>query len=235
MRPMWHRFRTSRPKRAQLDVSRSGPIIQETFAKYSEYAQTQVQANLEGLNLQCVDRDNIVAWSAALRQHLGYSPRAGLCHGVRTGREQAWFSEILNCTVLGTDISPSASDFDNTVRWDFHEEREEWNGAFDFVYSNSLDHAYDPTKAIRVWLKQLREGGLLLVELSEMHRPEWSTKVDPFGIDLEYFPWFILKETANSAYVEAAVPAPSSASLDQWGVNGDIVLFVVRRLADSLA
>ena len=52
---------------------------------------------------------------------------------------------------------------------------------FDIVYSNSFDHAYDPTKAILAWKDQLTTDGVLVIELmtgvENISRP-----VDPLEI-----------------------------------------------------
>ncbi|MBK6621188.1 MAG: hypothetical protein IPG32_10020 [Saprospirales bacterium] len=50
----------------------------------------------------------------------------------------------MNCEVIGTEISDSASKFSHTIEWDFHEVKPEWIGRADFIYSNSFDHSYDP-------------------------------------------------------------------------------------------
>ncbi len=95
----------------------------------------------------------------------------GICHGTRRGLEQSWFAKLTGADVIGTDISPLCEEFPNTVLWDFHDVKPEWVGAFDFVYSNALDHSNDPERAARAWMQSLRPGGVCLV-----HWSKWSAK-----------------------------------------------------------
>ncbi len=106
----------------------------------------------------------------------------GLCHGVRRGKVQAWFRKKPgNANVIGTDISQTATQFENTVRWDFHDENPDWEAKADFVYSNSWDHAYDPGKAFHAWAKCLKHSGWLLIDHTGGLMPESSNVLVPFG------------------------------------------------------
>lgn len=63
---------------------------------------------------------------------------------------------------------------------------------FDLVYSNSLDHSFDPKLALTVWLEQLNPTGKLVIELSSGHSPLHSNWMDPFGVKPEYFPYLLV-------------------------------------------
>ena len=89
--------------------------------------------------------------------------KEGLCHGVRNNNESKWFEEFLGIKIVGTDISPTVKQFGG-VQWDFHEMNPKWASRFDFIYSNSLDHSYDPHKALRTWLRCIKPKGLLIVQ-----------------------------------------------------------------------
>ena len=100
-------------------------------------------------------------------------PHAGICHGVRTGNEVRKFREFLGSGVIGTDISNVR--FADVIAWDFNRINQEWVDQFDFVYSNSFDHSYDPGKTIGVWAQQLRKQGKLFLhwgyENYQVNRP----------------------------------------------------------------
>lgn len=86
----------------------------------------------------------------------------GICHGARYGHELDFFKSCLpGAVMVGTDLFDKGDE--RTVIWDFHKENPEWIGRFDFVYSNSLDHAHDPALCVKVWLDQLKSDGLLFV------------------------------------------------------------------------
>ena len=87
----------------------------------------------------------------------------GICHGARNGLEADEFKKYFTeSEVFGTDLFPyqgrSASyrGVSDVVEKDFSEEVDEWIGAFDFVYSNSFDHARYPEKTLGLWLNQLK-------------------------------------------------------------------------------
>ena len=87
----------------------------------------------------------------------------GVCMGARDGSEVILFEKMLEIAlkkmklfptvnIIGTDISPSATLFPQMIVHDFHETMPENIGQVDFIYSNSLDQAIDPKKALSVWI-----------------------------------------------------------------------------------
>ena len=79
--------------------------------------------------------------------------------GRETVSSNASCAEYAGFDVIGTEISDTAGQFANTVQWDFHDVNGEWVSRFDFVYSNSLDHAWNPKFALQTWLNQLNPKG----------------------------------------------------------------------------
>jgi len=153
---------------------------------YNQYKKIQEEGNKRKIDKSWVQRENIEFLCSLIGR-----AQFGICHGTRRGLEQKWFSEILECNVIGTEISDTASNFPNTIQWDFHDDKTEWHGKADFIYSNSLDHAYDPAKALINWMKCLSHDGVCIIEHSSMH--EGSSKLDPFGADIEIIPYLILQ------------------------------------------
>ena len=152
------------------------------YENYDEYVKEQTQANVAKLK-------NVWVRENAIQKVVYYKPIASsiLCHGTRNGRELEYFKKFLpHAEIVGTEISHTATQFKNTVQHDFHEVREDFVGKFDIVYSNSFDHAYDPSKAILAWKDQLTTDGVLVIELmtgvENISRP-----VDPLEINYEEF------------------------------------------------
>ena len=144
----------------------------------------QNEANALKLDNQWVSEDQIKHLAQTVLKYRAH-PKFALCQGTRRGLEQKWFRESLPGTdVLGTDIADSATQFPHTVQWDFHEMNPDWSGRADFVYSNSLDHAYEPQKAFRAWYDALVVGGVILLDHSDRHEPDAATEMDPFGATL---------------------------------------------------
>lgn len=147
------------------------------YESFEEYRVVQERANAKKLETVWVRKANVLQVAAWCTRH-GMDPRVALCHGTRNGIEQRMFSEALpHCAVLGTEISDTAKDFPMTVQWDFHEPL--WPGRCDLVYSNSLDHAMQPRKALRNWLASLAPNGVLVIEWGSTY--EISSYRDPFG------------------------------------------------------
>lgn len=138
----------------------------------------------------------------------GLTPKFILCHGTRNGFEQKIFSEAFRCEVIGTEISPTASQFPMTVQADFHETNPAWDGRADIVYSNSLDHAYDPAKALRAWAQSVRDGGVIILEKASDSDPRGTSDLDPFGITLPNLLVLLLETLGDIACIRAALEVP---------------------------
>lgn len=136
------------------------------YENYEEYVAAQTEANILKLDWVWATKSTMVGVLNAYSKTNNRTAKTVLCHGSRNGRELEFLldHEPSLRKVLGTDISYTADRFDNQVVWDFHERNEEWVGAWDIVYSNSLDHAYDPEKALLTWYDQLTPGGLLCID-----------------------------------------------------------------------
>lgn len=152
------------------------------YKSYEAYRAAQVKANRDKIALSWV-RPMTVNIICDYILKANPAPTFGLCHGTRRGEEQRMFADRLKCLVLGTEISPTAKDFPNTIEWDFHKVKPEWIGACDFIYSNSLDHAKNPAKALDAWVSCLKpETGILAIEWIELlggGRKKTATAMDP--------------------------------------------------------
>ena len=172
------------------------------------YRCTQTEGNKRKLDAVWVIEENICYLAQHIQRRLG-RPTFGLCHGTRRGLEQAWFRKYLvGCEVLGTEISDTADQFPHTIQWDFHEIKAEWVGAADFVYSNSLDHSYDPEKCLDSWMSCLKPNGLCVLEHSPLHGPAGASRLDPFGADLIQMPYLIATWGQGRYCVREILSAP---------------------------
>jgi hypothetical protein len=170
------------------------------YPDYDTYKAVQTAGHKAKLKRQFVKESHVVMLSAAIDAAIG-PVRFGLCHGTRRGLEQAWFATHLKGgpKVIGTEISDTATDFPNTVQWDFHDSNPDWVGAADFVYSNSWDHAFDPAKAFAAWVESLRPGGWLLLDHNRNQAPESANALDPFGVTYERLVAMLESQFAGAA------------------------------------
>ena len=145
---------------------------QHKYRSYRQYVTTQKKGYKKKRDRVWAREDNIKLLSQLLK-----GAESGICHGVRTGAEVEWFRKYLGADVIGTELGDSKEGL--IVQWDFNRPNPEWIGKFDFVYSNSFDHAYDAAATLCTWIQQLKPGGKLVIEHSKKH--ENITKLDPFG------------------------------------------------------
>jgi len=159
---------------------------------YASYKKIQVEGNKRKINSSWIREGDIDFLSEYIASKID-NVEFGICHGTRRGLEQMWFSKKLNCHVLGTEISDSAKNYENTIEWDFHEENKDWLGKANFVYSNSFDHAYSPEKALTAWMQTLKPQGVCIIEHTIVHEAKHSSALDPFGASLDIMPYLILQ------------------------------------------
>ena len=162
------------------------------YKNYDEYKDTQIFFNKQKINKVWADEKTLKIVSNFLKENIKSEKIKGLCHGSRNGFEQKCFiNEIPNAEVIGTDISETANDYDNSIVHDFHDEKKDWIENFDFVYSNSLDQSYDPEKALNTWINQVKKDRYVIIEHSDQHGVISSGKMDPFGVEANYFPYLL--------------------------------------------
>lgn len=85
----------------------------------------------------------------------------GICLGSRNNHERQMLRITMhNENIYSLDIEPqSCADY----VMNFSKLPEEWENKFDFIYSNSIDHAPFPTETYTEWFRILKPKGILLV------------------------------------------------------------------------
>jgi hypothetical protein len=188
---------------------------------YEKYRRTQILHNKRKINQVWADEETLGIIASYIKTHVPVV-RAGICHGTRRGYEQAEFSRQLGCPVIGTEISDSASQFANTVQWDFHEQKDEWRNRFSFVYSNSIDQAFEPQKALSTWAAQLEESGLLFLDHTMLHSAAGASEMDPFGAHPMVMPYLLFKWGSNEYRLVDILEIDHKQKHRMW-------IFVIRR------
>lgn len=172
---------------------------------YEKYKEAQVKGNYKKIDNVWVREENVEFLAEYLQRTVG-EINFGICHGTRRGKEQEWFRKYLDCDVIGTEISDSASQFPHTIQWDFHEIKPEWENSVDFIYSNSLDHSYDPQKCLDAWMSCIKPPGVCILEHSSGH--ERAHVTDPFGAHISQMPYLILTWGKGRYCVREILDAP---------------------------
>ena len=206
-------------------INNTGELVKiHKYKNYEEYKETQIHYNKQKLDKVWADKDTLKLVSNFLKKNIKSEIIKGVCHGSRNGFEQKCFQkEISNSEVIGTDISETAKNFENSFVHDFHEERIEWCNNFDFVYSNSLDQSYDPKKALNTWLAQVKKDRYIIIEHSDQHAVRASNKMDPFGVETNFFPYLLTEWFGHQISIEIIKSIKSNKN------NAPVFFFVLKK------
>jgi hypothetical protein len=163
------------------------------YSSYEEYARVQTHWNKVKLNSVWADEGTLTRVKNILFDEFGDAKKiVGICHGTRNGFEQNFLRKLSGkLEVIGTDISDTANNYDNSVQWDFHDANSDWNENQDFIYTNSLDQSWKPHVAVQTWLSQLKQNGLLIIEHTESHGASGASEMDPFGVRPKVMPYVL--------------------------------------------
>ena len=200
------------------------------YSSYEDYRDTQIRYNLKKISNVFADEKTLLRVAAIVNESKP-NPAFGICHGSRNGFEQKTLSGLLNCQVIGTDISPTASEFENSVCWDFHEVNESWKGSADFVYTNSLDQSWNPRAALETWLGQLSKDGVLIIEMTEGHGPTEASSMDPFGVKPTVFPYLLTQYFGSGVTIKHSIDEKYGAGSNRKAKNA--WLFEIRNTQGS--
>lgn len=195
------------------------------------YADYQIEGNIRKFRARCIDDISLPQDFGNALNHVvnllnshHSGPIQGVCHGVRSGVENAYIAKHLNprSVVFGTDISPTVLQVPNGVQLDFHLVNPEWIGKLDFVYCNSIDQSNNPNLAITTWLQSLKPSGELFVHLTPGSGLQGHSRLDPFAVEPELFPYFFLTCPASqSSFIEKSIQVSSKSSRN--------IIYVIRK------
>jgi SAM-dependent methyltransferase len=140
-----------------------GRFIGRGYGSYETYVTHQA-AKLETLDLEGYDTTYHERLRERLRQAGEVAPRARvICLAARLGTEVRAFHD-LGCFAIGIDLNPGPGNR-FVVHGDFHHVQFP-DGAADVVFTNSLDHAFDPARLLAEVARLLGPGGLFVAEIS---------------------------------------------------------------------
>ena len=209
-------------------VNNTGELVKiHKYKDYNEYKETQIYYNKKKIDKVWADEKTLEKISNFLKENISSNLIKGICHGSRNGFEQNFFNEKKDgFEVIGTDISETAKDYKNSIVHDFHDEKKEWLENFDFVYSNSLDQSFDPQKALNTWLKQIKQGGYVIIEHSDQHGVVSSGKMDPFGVEANFFPYLLSEWFGHLISIEIIKGSKINKN------NAPVFLFILKKLSN---
>ena len=207
-------------------INNTGELVKiYKYKNYDEYKETQIFYNKKKIEHVWADEKTLEKISEFLLENISTGIIKGICHGSRNGFEQNFFNKKKDrFHVIGTDISDTAKNYKDSVTHDFHEEKKEWLNNFDFVYSNSLDQSFDPRKALQAWLNQLKKNGFIIIEHTDQHGVIASGKMDPFGVEANFFPYLLSDWFGHSISIKII------KSLKVNKNNAPVHLFILKKI-----
>lgn len=123
---------------------------------YDEYQRTQIHRSARKWNSDTFWRSFLIFKRQLLWivNKVG-TPSSVCCLGIRNGNEYEGFKQIKQFSktdIYGVDINPDVIHVgDKCYCYDFNKLPRKWRKKFDWVYSNSLDHAFDVKKTLKEW------------------------------------------------------------------------------------
>ena len=141
-------------------------LLTDYTENYDLYVKNQNILNGRKFNMNCNDHDGVFEKIAEEVRTRIDVPTFGLCHGVRSGKENYVLGQKLNCKVIGTEIGDKFGYPEITIKWDMHDIKDEWLESCDVIYTNSFDHTYDPIYCLKQWAKTLKPTGIIVIQFS---------------------------------------------------------------------
>ena len=205
-------------------VNNTGELVKiHKYKDYKEYRDTQIFFNKKKITNDWADEKTLNQIIIFLEKNINNNKIKGICHGSRNGFEQNYFNKYNEkFDVIGTDISETAKDYKNSYIHDFHDIKKEWINNFDFVYSNSLDQSFDPKKALSVWLSQIKDNGFVFIEHSDQHGVISSGRMDPFGVEANFFPYLLTEWFGHKISIEIIKGIKINKN------NAPVILFILK-------
>lgn len=141
--------------------SKQSGFAKRSYVSYDEYVEHQ-RSKLGVLNLVKYDEQ----FRAALGERLSASNvtwrgKTALCLAARVGSEVKAFIDV-GCFAIGIDLNPGKNNH-YVVHGDFHA-LQYAPESVDFVFTNSLDHAFDIKRIGAEVKKVLKPGGKFIIE-----------------------------------------------------------------------
>ena len=201
------------------------------YSSYDEYKKLQIFHNIRKITKVFADETTLKrVGDLVLKEFKNKDKIKGLCHGSRNGFEQNFLRSLSpKLEVLGTDISDTAKNYENSVVWDFHDVKDEWVGNIEFIYTNSLDQSWQPKVALQTWLSQLKPDGILVIEHTRSQSPTNASKIDPFGVRPTVMPYILTMWFGSQISIEHSVDKKDNGrKMDAW-------LFVIKKNIDKVS
>jgi SAM-dependent methyltransferase len=200
----------------QFDRSGSDRLYRRRYDRYDNYQEHQA-SKLAKLDMTAYH----VAFRAVLAERLGAlgllkTGETVLCLAARVGTECLAFIDH-GCFAVGVDLNPG-KDNRYVVSGDFHE-LQFADASVDYVFTNSLDHAYDLPRVLGEVRRVLKPQGLFIAEIMKGAKDPGGRFPGPY----ESLWWDSLEDVAAEIGKAGFAPDRRFAFEKPWA--GEQILF----------
>jgi SAM-dependent methyltransferase len=141
--------------------------LQRTDAEFDVYLREQLEETLLKRRLFGRLRFDVIPLVDMLRSKHDFTGQSVLCVGCRDDDELRYFRKQGAGGVVGIDLYRAAP---GVLTMDMHDLKF-GDGSFDVVYSrHSFEHSYDKRKAAREFIRVLKPGGVVVIEVPGKHK-----------------------------------------------------------------
>lgn len=150
----------------RFNMSRSRKRLRHTLGDvdgdYDTYLREQLEETLTKKRLFGARRFDVIPLVAMLASKYDVAGKDVLCVGCRNTDELRYFRRRNVASVVGIDLYDAGPDI---LIMDMHDLKFA-DGSFDVVYSrHSFEHAYDTHKVGREFVRVLKDGGVVVIEV----------------------------------------------------------------------
>ena len=186
-------------KRKNINDIKFKPIVDK-----KTYIEIQKEFNILKEENIFESHETLYKLSNYIKSKLPKISLTGICHGIRNGYEVFEFRNNLDTKeIFGTDIHFNHRNNDPYFfKLDFHESVSKWDNKFDFVYTNSLDHAHDPLKCLKSWCQSLKENGIIIINFTDAHTPAAAGEPEYFSFSIKSLINLISKNISNLKLID---------------------------------
>lgn len=185
---LYYRFNVARSER------RLGAVLGARDSRYQQYLREQLEETLTKKRLFGTRRFEVIPLIDMLASKHDFAGQDVLCVGARNTDEIRYFRKRGVASVVGIDLYSVPPDI---LVMDMHDLKFD-DASFDVVYSrHSFEHAYDKRKAASEFMRVLRPGGVVVIEVPGKYQGggdynyfnEIEDVTGAFGERIEQFLW----------------------------------------------
>lgn len=188
----------------------SDQILKRSYTDYKEYLIHQSEKlNKKYDQIRDYDQDYEKIIKERYSGMYAFQGKSVLCLAARLGGEVRGF-KFLGALAIGIDIEPGPGN-EHVLHGDFHNLSFP-DGAFDFVFTNAVDHVFDLEQFLKEAGRVIKPEGIFLAELSQEKAGEYES-IDTENLEP------VLQAIEKYFLIENSIPIKNKLGFVSWSGN----------------